>query len=164
VNPFAVRGLSSAEILDIEVSFPGGKCVNAQVGEFLVQTDQPPELGGRGSAPAPYDLFLASLATCAGIYVLAFCQSRGIPTEGLRLVQRHEVDAGTNLVRNVRIELRLPPKFPEKYKVAVMRVAEGCKVKKTLASPPLFEIALATEGEPIAGFGEDGKEAVCVSE
>jgi ribosomal protein S12 methylthiotransferase accessory factor len=81
----------------IQVSFPGGKRVDAQVGAFTIRTDQPTEGGGEGSAPAPYDLFLASLATCAGIYVLGFCQARGIPTDGLALTQRHELDPDTHL-------------------------------------------------------------------
>ena len=76
----------------IEVSFPGGKRVDARVGGFTMATDQPTELGGDGSAPAPFDLFLASIATCAGIYVLGFCQARGLATDGLALVQHHEVD------------------------------------------------------------------------
>jgi putative redox protein len=148
--------------MDIEVSFPGGKRVDAQVGEFLVQTDQPKELGGDASAAAPYDLFLASLATCAGIYVLGFCQARGIPTDGLRLLQRQDFDPATKLIRSVRIELRLPPDFPEKYKVAIVRAAEGCKVKKTLAAPPAFEVVLATERE-LPGV-RDREEATCVGE
>src|SRR5678815_4255041 len=100
--------------MDIEVFFPGHKRVDARVGDFVVKTDQPPDLGGDGSAIAPYDLFLASLATCAGIYVLGFCQARGLSTEGLGLVQRHEIDPDTKLVRRVRIELTLPTGFPER--------------------------------------------------
>jgi ribosomal protein S12 methylthiotransferase accessory factor len=98
--------------MDIEVSFPGGKRVDARCGDFNVKTDQPQELGGDGSAIAPYDLFLASVATCAGVYVLGFCQARGLPTEGLALVQRHEVDPTTQLVGRIRLELTLPKAFP----------------------------------------------------
>src|SRR5215471_4208280 len=74
LNPFCSSRLSPPRNMDIEVSFPGGKRVDAQVGEFAIRTDQPEALGGAGTAPTPYDLFLASLATCAGIYVLGFCQ------------------------------------------------------------------------------------------
>lgn len=125
---------------DIDVTFPGGKRVDAHIGPFHVQTDQPAALGGNGSAPAPFDLFLASLATCAGVYVLGFCQARGIPTEGIRLVQRHHPDASGQLAR-ISLEIVLPPHFPEKYLGAVVRAAEGCKVKKTLAHPPEFLIS-----------------------
>lgn len=148
--------------MDIEVSFPGGKRVNAQVGEFEIETDQPEELGGAGSAPAPYDVFLASLATCAGIYTLGFCQARRIPTEGLRLTQRHEFDPDTKLVRRVRIELYLPPAFPEKYKAAIVRTVEGCKVKKTLMAPPVFEVNLAP-GPDVAPMNHS-EEVRCASE
>ncbi len=57
----------------IDVTFPGQKRVAARVGSFVIATDQPPSLGGANTAPAPYDLFLASVATCAGIYALSFC-------------------------------------------------------------------------------------------
>jgi putative redox protein len=148
--------------MNIEVSFPGGKRVNAQAGEFEIETDQPEELGGAGSAPGPYDLFLASLATCAGIYVLGFCQARGIPTEGLRLTQRNDFDPDSKLVRRVRIELHLPPDFPEKYRAAIVRTAEGCKVKKTLAAPPVFEVVLASD--PVIDEASRREEVACASE
>ena len=147
--------------MDIEVTFPGGKRVDAQVGTFRVETDQPRELGGEGSAPAPYDLFLASMATCAGIYALGFCQARGIDTTGMRLVQQHEIDPVTKLVRYVRIELELPPAFPEKYRAAIARAVEGCKVKKTLAAPPAFEVVLAPDVNRV--IEQDPKEVACVN-
>ncbi len=147
--------------MNIEVSFPGGKRVNAQLGEFEVETDQPRELGGAESAPGPYDLFLASLATCAGIYVLGFCQARGISTEGLRLTQRNEFDPDTKLVRRVRIELHLPADFPEKYRAAIVRTAESCKVKKTLAKPPIFEVEVAPSSDAVSTVRPE--EVVCAS-
>jgi ribosomal protein S12 methylthiotransferase accessory factor len=134
--------------MNIEVSFPGGKRVDAQIGEFAVRTDQPEELGGGGSAPPPYDLFLASLATCAGIYVLGFCQARRIRTEGLRLTQRHEYDPDTKLARRIRIEVQLPPDFPEKYRAAIARIVQSCKVKRTLATPPAFDVEVTLAQEP----------------
>ncbi len=137
----------------IEVSFPGGKRVDARVGGFTVATDQPTELGGDGSAPAPFDLFLASIATCAGIYVLGFCQARGLPTDGLALVQHHEVDPVTKLVRSVRLELTLPPGFPAQYRPAIVRAAENCKVKKTIAAAPSFEVVVADEAAPLGAIG-----------
>ena len=129
--------------MDIVVSFPGGKRINAEVAGFTVETDQPVSLGGKGSAPAPYDLFLVSLATCAAIYVLGFCQARTIPTDGLALVQRTEVDPTTKLVRSVRIEITLPFGFPDKYRAAIVRAAEGCKVKRTMETPPSFEVVVS---------------------
>lgn len=127
----------------IEVTFPGGKRVDARVGGFTVRTDQPAESGGEGSAPAPFDLFLASLATCAGIYALGFCQARGLSTDGLSLVQDYDVDPDTKLPTRIRLRLTLPPGFPEKYRPAIQKAVEGCKVKKTIAAAPTFEVALS---------------------
>jgi len=131
--------------MDIAVSFPGGKRVDAQMGDFVVRTDQPKALGGDESAVAPYDLFLAAIATCAGIYVLGFCQARGLATDGIALKQHVEFDPDTKLARHVKLDLELPPSFPEKYRAAVARAAEGCKVKKTLASPPTIEVVTHQE-------------------
>jgi ribosomal protein S12 methylthiotransferase accessory factor len=125
---------------EIEVSFPGGKRVDARVGSFVVKTDQPTELGGAGSAIAPFELFLSSLATCAGIYVLGFCQARSLSTEGLSLRLHVDPDAETKLPRRIEIRLGLPASFPEKYRAAIVRAAEGCKVKKTIAAQPMIEV------------------------
>lgn len=130
---------------NVEVTFPGGKRVDARVGAFVVHTDQPAEQGGDGTAAAPFDLFLASLAACAGLYVLAFCQARGISTEGLTLRQHADVDPVSKLPSRIRVEIVLPDGFPEKYRAAVVRAAEGCKVKKTIAAAPALEVAIASE-------------------
>lgn len=136
---------------DIEVTFPGGKRVDADVGGHVIRTDQPASLGGEDSAPAPFDLFLASIATCAGIYVLGFCQARKLSTEGLALRQHVELDPETKLPSRVRIDIELPRDFPEHYRVAIMRAAENCKVKKTIAAAPVFEVtAHATEAREVA--------------
>ena len=127
------------------VSFPGGKRVDASFEGFKVETDQSEKNGGAGAAPEPFDLFLASLATCAGIYVLGFCQNRNIPTDGIRLVQQLERDAeGKILTITIRIEV--PPAFPEKYHEALVRVAAKCAVKKTIESPPKFAIETVVTG------------------
>lgn len=131
--------------MDIEVSFPGGKRVDASFGGFVVATDQPPSGGGQGSAPAPYDVFLASIATCAGIYALGFCHARQLPTDGLKIVQKHDLDPDTHLVRGVTLEVTLPEGFPERYRGAILRAVEGCKVKKTIAAAPTFTV-VAAEG------------------
>lgn len=125
----------------IEVTFPGGKRVDAHLGDYVIRTDQPVEGGGEGSAPGPFDLFLASLATCAGIYVLGFCQARGMSTEGLGLRQHVDLDPATKLPTRVHIELLLPPSFPERYRKAIEHAAAGCKVKKTLAAAPIVEVS-----------------------
>lgn len=129
--------------MDIQITFPGGKRVDAQVGTHLVRTDQPASLGGEDAEAAPFDLFLASLGTCAGIYVVGFCQARGLSTEGITLVQHNDFDPETHMLTNVALELTLPAGFPEKYVPAVVRAAEGCKVKKTIAAPPPITVKAA---------------------
>ena len=121
------------------VAFPGGKRVSASYKGFTVETDQPEKAGGDGSAPAPFDLFMASLATCAGIYVLGFCQKRGIATDGIRVVQRLGRDADGR-IETVAIGIEVPPDFPEKYHGALQRVAAKCAVKMTIEEPPQFTI------------------------
>lgn len=128
--------------MSIEVTFPGGMRVDARVGGHVVHTDQPAAQGGEDSAPGPFDLFLASLATCAGYYVLAFCRARSIPTEGIALSQEVDTDPESKLPTAVKLSLTLPESFPEKYRAAVLKAAEGCKVKKTIAAAPRVEISL----------------------
>jgi ribosomal protein S12 methylthiotransferase accessory factor len=117
------------------VSFPGGKKVTAHFGGFDIATDQGVDSGGEGTAPEPFDFFLASIATCAGYYVLKFCESRGISTDGLSLHQGWERNEGGKLVR-IAIRIRVPPEFPAKYHKALVRAAATCSVKKTIQDPP----------------------------
>ncbi len=126
--------------MEIDVDFPGGVRVDAHFGSFTVHTDQTTRDGGEGSAPSPFDLFLAATATCAGFYVQRFCRQRGIDTAGMHLVQRLEVDPTSGHVTKIQIEIQLPADFPDKYKTAVIRAAEQCTVKKHLEHPPAFEI------------------------
>jgi putative redox protein len=134
--------------MDMQITFPGGARVDARFGDHVVRTDQPPQGGGEGSAPTPFATFLASLATCAGIYVLGFCRQRGLPTEGIELIQRSHTNHETGMVERVEIEIRLPADFPEKYRPALVRAAEKCAVKKHLEHPPVFEVATALLAEP----------------
>ena len=122
------------------VSFPGGKRVDADYNGFTFRTDQPSRAGGEGSAPAPFDLFLASIATCAGIYVKGFCDSREIATEGLGLSMQIEPDPAGHRIGRLVLEIHLPEGFPEKHREAVVRAADLCAVKKHIAAPPAFEI------------------------
>lgn len=133
--------------MEIEVSFPGGKRVDATFGGFTIRTDQPVSAGGQGSAPEPFALFLASLATCAGIYVVGFCKARNIPTEGIRLIERTENDSDGKRLKRVAIEVVLPTDFPQQYRDQVARAAAACKVKKTMFDPPEFEVFSSVEAE-----------------
>lgn len=129
--------------MEIKITFPGGDRVNAEIGNRIIPTDQPLEAGGEGSAPSPFDYFLASLGTCAGIYVLSFCRYRNIATEGLALTQRMEfssLDDGKKRLAKVVIEIELPQYFPEKYRNAIEKAAGLCSVKKVIMDPPEFVI------------------------
>ncbi len=135
--------------MEIVVDFPGGARVDAHLGSLTIPTDQPPP-SGSGSAPTPFNTFLASIGTCAGIYVLGFCRQRGIPTDGMRIVQRMETDPDTHMVSQITLDIQLPPGFPDKYKEAVIRSADQCAVKKHLAHPPAFKINALT-ADKVAG-------------
>ena len=120
---------------EMTVDFPGGKKVTAHYDGFDIATDQGVDSGGEGTAPEPYDLFLASLATCAGYYVMKFCDGRSIPTDSVSIHQSWERNEDKKLVR-IAIRIQVPPDFPEKYHKAIVRAANTCTVKKTLADPP----------------------------
>lgn len=126
--------------MEMEIALTGGKKVQVHYKDFVIATDQPVEYGGEGTAPDPYGTFLASLAACAGFYVLAFCQSRNIPTEGVGLVQRTLPGPDGKGLAKIEIEVRLPADFPEKYVTAVVRAADSCAVKKTILNPPPMEV------------------------
>ena len=130
--------------MEMKITFPGGEKVNAEINSRVIPTDQPASDGGDGSAPSPFDYFLASLGTCAGIYVLSFCQHRQIATEGLALTQRMEfitTEDGKKKLAKVAIEINLPSGFPEKYRNAIVKAAELCSVKKVIMDPPEFLIS-----------------------
>jgi putative redox protein len=122
--------------VELIIDFPGGSRVDAHFGPFTVATDQPPS----ASAPTPFAMFLSSMGTCAGIYVLGFCQQRALPTNGIRIVQRVHSNRSTGMVENIELEIQVPPEFPEKYHDSLIRSAELCAVKKHLENPPRFEI------------------------
>ena len=131
----------------MEISFPGGLAVDAHFDGFCVRTDQPKHSGGENLAPAPFDLFLASLGTCAGFYALRFCQERQLPSEGLRLCLEVERDVEKHRLRRVRLIVHLPPAFPEKYRRAIILAVNQCSVKRTILDPPEFDV-VASASEP----------------
>lgn len=129
--------------MEMEILFPGGKRVHSNYKGFVVETDQPKNEGGDGSAPEPYDLFISSIGTCAGVNVLYFCDSRNISTDGIRMTLSLEKDDKTHLVKQIHIRLHLPDSFPERYRKAVIRAAEMCAVKRSLFNPPEVRITVA---------------------
>jgi ribosomal protein S12 methylthiotransferase accessory factor len=124
----------------MEITFDGGKVITAHTHNHKISTDQPVSSGGQDSAPAPFELFMASIGTCAGIYVKSFCDNRNIPTDNMKIIQNAEYDKVSGLPVNITIDIKLPVDFPEKYRASLINVAELCKVKKSIAHPPVFQV------------------------
>ncbi len=130
----------ASESSEMIVTLPGGKRVDARIRAHVIRTDQPVSNGGEDTAPAPFQLFLAAIGTCAGIYVAGFCQKRGLPTEGIRLRQRNTFHPETGVLAKVELDIEVPPSFPDKYFDALVRVADQCAVKKAIQAQPTFEV------------------------
>jgi putative redox protein len=122
--------------MEMVIDFPGGQRVDAHFGNFTIPTDQPPQ----SSAPTPFATFLSSIGTCAGIYVLGFCQQRGVSPEGIKIIQRISNNPISGMVENIDLEIQLPASFPGKYTEAVIRAADLCAVKKHLENPPKINV------------------------
>ena len=120
--------------MEMVIGFPGGARVDAHMGDMVITTDQD------GSAPSPFALFLASLGTCAGIYVVSFLQQRGLPTEEVQIRQHMTMDPVTHMVSDITLHIDLPEGFPKKYQNALIKAAELCAVKKHLENPPVMKV------------------------
>lgn len=120
--------------MEMRIDFPGGARVNASFGPHTIITDQD------GSAPTPFATFLASLGTCAGIYVLGFCQQRSLPSEGIQIIQRVHQNPFSGMVDKIDLEIQVPSTFPERYHEALIRSANLCAVKKHMENPPQFDV------------------------
>ena len=131
--------------MEMMINFPGGKRVNSTYKGFTLKTDQPKSEGGDDSAPEPYDLFLSSIGTCAGVYIVYFCESRDISTDDITMTLRFERNETSHLMEKITIDIHLPPGFPQKYRKAVIRAAQMCTVKRNLIHPP--EILVTANGE-----------------
>jgi len=121
---------------EMTVTFSGGRKVTAHYDGFDIATDQGVDSGGEGTAPEPFDLFLASLATCAAYYVMKFCEGRSIPTEGINVHQSWERNEEERRIERINIRIQVPPDFPGKYLKPLVRAADTCSVKKTLLNSP----------------------------
>jgi ribosomal protein S12 methylthiotransferase accessory factor len=124
---------------EIVVTLPGGRRVEAELGGHRVRTDQPRDLGGEDGAPSPFQLFLASIATCAGVFVQGFCARRDLDPSGIRIRMRPAYDPA-GVLASAELDIELPPGFPEKYRDALVRVADQCSVKKAIQAQPRFAV------------------------
>ena len=130
----------ASEPSEMIVTLPGGKRVDTRIGAHLIRTDQSVANGGEDTAPSPFQLFLAAIGTCAGIFVAGFCQKRDLPTEGIRIRQRNNFHPVTGVLAKVELDIEVPPAFPDKYYDALVRVADQCAVKKAIQAQPVFEV------------------------
>jgi putative redox protein len=134
-----MTGEESAPV-KITVRPAGGAKLDVNVDGLTIKTDLPVEKGGENTAPGPYRLFLSSIA--AGIYAVNFCRQRNLPTEGLEVVQTWEHNESGSRLEKVRLEVNLPPGFPEKYRRAILKAVELCPVKRALADGPEVTVTL----------------------
>jgi len=130
--------------MEMEIYFDGNKKVNAKLNGNIIPTDQPLQGGGEGTAPAPFDLFLSSIGTCAGIYVKGFCDQRGISSDNIKIIQKMNFNPSTRLIDKIDLEIQLPEDFPDKYKEAVINSANLCAVKRHMQEPPAFGVYTKT--------------------
>lgn len=124
---------------EIPIELVGRRRIDATVHGHLIRTDQPIERGGDGRAPAPFDLFLASIGTCAGITIQAFCAKRDLPFEDIALVERVALD-DHGVLTSVDIEIRLPASFPARYVGALEKAVATCPVARSLLAKPTFAV------------------------
>ena len=123
--------------MNMKVTLEGNKKVSTHIGDHLIMTDQPEKHGGSNTAPAPYDLFLASIGTCAGFYVQSYCESKDIDSTGIEITleaKRDEKGAINGFVTTIHV----PEHIPEKLHAVFKKVAAQCAVKKTIMNNPEF--------------------------
>lgn len=125
---------------EVKVKLLDGMKLEAEVNGHKILTDQPCEKGGEGSAPNPVEYFLTSTALCAGFYVKAFCQKRGIDTSKISLTQTVKHDENNKLKISVTTKIDLPSDFPAEYKGPLKKSAEQCLVKNMIVTGPEFSI------------------------
>jgi ribosomal protein S12 methylthiotransferase accessory factor len=129
--------------MEMQVVLGEGLKVEARMDGLAVPTDQPVSEGGEGTAPAPFDLVLAGLATCTAFYARGFCLAREIDPAGMGLTLRTTSGTGGRVLDRIELDLTLPPGFPAKYEKAILRVAGSCAVKKLLDNPPAIALTAA---------------------
>ncbi len=130
--------------MDLEIILSDRAAVSAYFGEFEIKTDQPTQAGGDGTAPSPFDLFIASIGTCAGYYVLSYCHQHDLPTREIKILQHVHRDPISHMVDRIELAIKVPPDFPMKHADALIRSANLCAVKKHLEHPPAFETTLTS--------------------
>ena len=137
--------------MEINVNFLDNLRLEAKFDDFTVVTDQPIRYKGDGSAPSPFDYFLASSALCAAYFVRVYCKARDIPTENIRLSQNNIVDPENRYNQIFKIQVELPENLSEKDRQGILRSIDRCTVKKVVQTGPTFEI------EQVESLDEDAQ-------
>lgn len=126
--------------MEIKVNFLDNLRLEAKFDDFTVITDQPIRYKGDGSAPSPFDYFLASSALCAAYFVKVYCKARDIPTENIRLSQNNIVDPDDRYNQIFQIQVELPEDISDKDREGILRSIDRCTVKKVVQTGPEFKI------------------------
>jgi ribosomal protein S12 methylthiotransferase accessory factor len=130
--------------MEIQVELDGGKRVSTRIGNHRIATDQPVRDGGEDSAPAPFDLFLASLATCAGFFVQSYCQSKQIDTTGITLTLTTQREPGSKTPSRIVTTIGIPRHLPDHLHKTLCRVARQCSVARTIEAGPELAVEART--------------------
>jgi len=128
--------------MEMKISFPGGKKVKASFNDYIVNTDQPVKSDGEGLYPDPFSLFISSLGTCTGFYVLRFCQERNIQTDNIEIILRTDWNDQSKLIENIDIAIEGGIDIPDKYHSAIIKAASICTVKRHLENPPKINLSI----------------------
>ena len=115
-----------------KVTFPGNKKVDVEFDKYIVKTDQNKIHGGDDTAPEPFNLFLSSLASCAGIFAVSFCEVRKLDTNGMHIILDIRNKEGQKHIDEIILTLHVNKTFPEKYINAIIKSMNGCAVKQQL--------------------------------
>ncbi|MCK8044600.1 OsmC domain/YcaO domain-containing protein [Shewanella sp. 1CM18E] len=126
--------------MEIKVNFLDNLRLEAKFDDFTVTADQPIRYKGDGSAPSPFDYFLASSALCAAYFIKVYCKARDIPTENIRLSQNNIVDPEDRYNQIFQIQVELPDDISDKDRQGILRSIERCTVKKVVQTGPEFKI------------------------
>ena len=126
--------------MEINVNFLDNLRLEAKFDDFTVITDQPIRYKGDGSAPSPFDYFLASSAMCAAYFVKEYCKARDIPTDNIRLSQNNIVDPEDRYNQILKIQVELPEDISDKDRQGILRSIDRCTVKKVIQTGPDFQI------------------------
>ncbi|MCL1041828.1 OsmC domain/YcaO domain-containing protein [Shewanella marisflavi] len=126
--------------MEIKVNFLDNLRLEAKFDDFTVTADQPIRYKGDGSAPSPFDYFLASSALCAAYFVKVYCKARDIPTDNIRLSQNNIVDPEDRYNQIFQIQVELPDDISDKDREGILRSIDRCTVKKVVQTGPEFKI------------------------